>query len=224
MDASKDPVLPDGADQSTVTATLWVHGPAQFINGQKIRAGQQKPMLDTPLGLVPVQFTTDLGILNPPSPAKVTTDLAGKASVTISSSDAGIASVRAIALSIGDAIQKVHFPPKIKAVKMDFVQPQSPTNYQMQTIPANAKDLTFDWTFIPAAGNNCGSLTGPANGKGLSKNGFFHGPSNSFPNGCPETWEMASQMKVTVTDKDGQSDTKTFGARAFEGQGFVPLP
>ena len=45
-----------------------------------------------------------------------------------------------------------------------------------------------------------------------------------YSNGCPEAWEHASQIQVTVTDKDGGSDTKTFSARDFEGQGFVNLP
>jgi hypothetical protein len=220
--ASKDPVLPDGLDQSTITATLSVTGPAQFINGQRIKAGQSKPTITTPLGYMMVHFQTDLGALAP-NPANVKTDLAGQASVTVSSNDAGIASVRAIAQGVGDAIQKVHFPPKITAVKMDFVQPVSPTNYQLQTIPKNAKDLDLTWK-LTYAGAPCGSLTGGASGKNLTKNSFFHGPQGSFKNGCPEADEMADTVTVTVTDKDGQTDTKTFGARASEGQGFVKLP
>jgi hypothetical protein len=221
--ASADPVLPDGVSQSVITATLTVTGPAQFINATRIKPGEQKPILTTPLGLIPVEFTTDLGVLAPPSPAKVTTDLAGKASVTITSVDAGIASVRAIALAVGDAKQQIHFVPKIVAVKMDFVPPTSPTNYEIKTIPANAKDLTIDWRFIPAAGNSCGHMTGAASGMSLTKNGFYHGPADNLPNGCPEDWEHASHIEVTVTDNDGQSDTKTFSARDFEGQGFVNL-
>ncbi|MBU6501022.1 MAG: hypothetical protein KGJ89_02760 [Patescibacteria group bacterium] len=223
MTSSKDPVLPDGADFSTVTATFSVKGPAQYDNGVRLPAGSNKPVLTTPLGLMVVNVTTNFGTMVPPSPANVKTDLNGQVTVTLSSADAGIARVRATALGVGDAYVDVHFKPKITAVTMVFVQPQSPTNYQMSTIPKNAKDLTFDWKFIPAPGNNCGSLTGPASGLGESANGFYHGPSDGYPNGCPEAWEMASQMQVTVTDKDGQSDRKTFGARAFEGQGPVKL-
>lgn len=220
--ASQDPVLPDGKDSSVVTATLTVRGPAQFINGQRIAPGQQKPVIETPLGRLPVEFTTDLGALAP-NPSKVTTDLSGQASVTITSADAGIASVRAIALSVGDAKQQVHFPPVITAVKMDFVPPTSPTNYQLKTIPQNPKDLTIDWKFIPAAGLTCGHMTGALSGKGLAANGFYHGPQDGYPEGCPEAWEHASTIQVTATDKDGQTATKTFGARSSEGQGFVNL-
>ncbi|MDE2071566.1 MAG: hypothetical protein KGI70_02440 [Patescibacteria group bacterium] len=220
--ASQDPVLPDGVDQSTVTATLTVKGPAQFINGQRIKAGGQKPVIETPLGLTPVEFTTDLGTLNPASPAKVTTDLSGRASVTITSADAGIASVRAIAPGIGDAKQQIHFKPVIVAVNMVFVQPQSPTTYQLKTIPANPKDLDFAWSIAFPAGA-CGSLTGGASSKGLVKNAYYHGPQDGAPNGCDEKLEMAARVTVTATDKDGQSDTKTFGARSSEGQGWVNL-
>jgi hypothetical protein len=221
--ASKDPVLPDGADQSIVTANLSVTGPAQFINGTRIKPGQQKITLTTPLGLVMVHFNNSLGVIAP-SPANVKTDLAGDAIVTVSSSDAGIDKVQAQATGIGDAIINVHFPPKLTGVSEVFVPPTSPTNYQMATIPANPKDLTFEWAFLPAPGNSCGHMTGPLSGLSLSKNGFYHGPEKAYPNGCPEDWEHASQVKVTVTDKDGQSDTKTFSARAFEGQGVVKLP
>lgn len=221
--ASKDPVLPDGADTSVVTATLTVTGPAQFVNGTRVKPSDPKITLTSPLGLVMVHFDTSLGNVMP-NPANVKTDLSGNASVTVSSADAGIDKVQAIATGIGDAIVNVHFPPKITGVMMNFVQPVSPTNYQMSTIPANPKDLTFDWAFIPAPGPACGNLTGPATGVGQSKNGFFHGPTKDFPNGCDEKYEMASKIKVTVTDKDGQSETKTFGARAFEGQGVVKLP
>ena len=170
-----------------------------------------------------VHFNTSLGVLAP-SPANVKTDLSGNASVTVTSADAGIAKVMAQASGVGDAQVNVHFMPKITAVKEDFVEPVSPTNYQIKTIPANPKDLTIDWKFLPAPGLTCGSLTGPASGLALVKNGFFHGPTDAFPNGCPEDWEHASQIQVTVTDKDGDSDTKTFSARNFEGQGFVNLP
>ena len=219
--ASKDPVLPDGADQSTVTATLSVTGPAQFINGERIKPGGQKIMLTTPLGLIFVNFTTDLGVLAP-NPSKLKTALDGTASVTITSNDAGIASVRAAALAVSDSKQQIHFKPKITAVKMDFVQPVSPTNYELQTIPKNAKDLDFTWKFT-YAGPPCGNMTGPLTGKNLLKNGYFHGPANGHAEGCPEENEKASKVTVTVMDKDGQSDTKTFGARAYEGQGFVGL-
>ena len=220
--SSKDPVLPDGADNATVTATLSVTGPAQFVNGQRVKPGAPKIILTTPLGLVMTHFTTSLGTLVP-NPANVKTDLAGQVSVTISSSDAGIARVRAIAEGIGDAYVDVHFPPKITAVQQVFVQPQSPTNYQITTIPANPKDLTIDWKFIPGPGLSCGGMTGPLTGAGLVTNGFYHGPSKSYPDGCPEQWEFASKVQVTVTDKDHQSDTKTFGARDFEGKGPVKL-
>src|SRR5579864_7456834 len=63
--ASKDPVLPDGADQSVVTANLSVTGPAQFINGTRIKPGQPKPTLTTPLGLVMVHFNSSLGSIVP---------------------------------------------------------------------------------------------------------------------------------------------------------------
>jgi hypothetical protein len=222
MTASKDPVLPDGADQSTVTATLSVTGPAQFVNGQRIKAGQQKPTITTPLGYMMVHFETDLGGLAP-NPANVKTDLSGQASVTISSPDAGIASVRAIAQGVGDAILKVHFPPKITAVKQDFVEPNSPTKYELQTVPANPKDLDFTWKLNYAGAPPCGSLTGGAQGKALVKNSFFHGPQGTFKDGCPVAEEQASTITVTATDKDGQSDTKTFPARQFEGQGFVKV-
>lgn len=221
--SSKDPVLPDGIDSSTVTANFSVTGPAKFINGQRISRSQAPIVLTTPLGLMEVHFNTSLGVLTP-NPANVKTDLSGNASVDVSSADAGIAKVMAQASGVGDAQINVHFIPKITAVKEDFVEPNSPTNYEIKTIPANPKDLTVAWQFLPAPGNNCGSLTGPASGLGLNKNGFFHGPTKEFPDGCPVPWEMASNMKVTVTDKDGQSDTKTFTARGFEGQGFVPLP
>ena len=223
IQSSKDPVLPDGADSSVVTANFSVTGPAKFVNGQRIPRSQAPIILTTPLGLMEVNFNTSLGVLVP-SPSNVKTDLSGNASVTVSSADAGIAKVIAQASGVGDAQINVHFPPKITAVKEDFVEPNSPTNYQINTIPANPKDLTIAWQFLPAPGNNCGNLTGPASGLGLNKNGFFHGPTKEFPDGCPVPWEMASNMKVTVTDKDGQSDSKTFGARAFEGIGFVPLP
>lgn len=221
--SSKDPVLPDGADNSTVTANFSVTGPAKFINAQRIPYGQNHPILTTPLGLMEVHFNTSLGVLAP-SPSNVKTDLNGDAAVTISSSDAGIAKVMAQASGVGDAEINVHFPPKITGVQEDFVEPMSPTNYIISTIPANPKDLTIDWVFLPAPGNVCGHLTGAASGLGLNKNGFFHGPQDGYSDGCPVPWEMASQMKVTVTDKDKQSETKTFGARTFEGQGMVKLP
>ncbi len=222
INTSKDPVLPDGVDLATVSANLSVTGPAQFINGKKIPPGSSKIMLTTPLGNVDVEFTTDLGSLNPAAPAKVRTDLAGNASVTVSSSDAGIASVRATALAIGDAKQQIHFKPNIAAVKEDFIPPNSPTNYELQTIPKNAKDLNFTWT-LNYPGGGCGSLTGGLAGKNLLKNAFYHGPQGNFTDGCPEAQEMTSTITVTVTDKDGQSDTKTFTARGFEGQGFKPV-
>lgn len=223
MTSSKDPVLPDGVDQSTITANLSVKGPAQYVNGVRIKPGGSKITLTTPLGLVMVNFNTNFGILNPPAPTNVKTDLNGDATVTISSPDAGIARVRATALGVGDTFVDVHFKPIITGVSEVFVQPSSPTNFQMTTIPANSKDLTFDWKFIPAPGNNCGHLTGAATGLGLSANGYYHGPSDGYPNGCPEDWEFASQMQVTVTDKDGQSDSKTFPLRSYEGQGVVKL-
>ncbi len=221
--SSKDPVLPDGADQSTVTANLSVTGPAQFVNGVRVKPTDPKITLTSPLGLVMVHFDNSLGTIAP-NPANVKTDFSGDAVVTVSSVDAGIDKVQAIATGIGDAIINVHFSPKITGVTENFVQPNSPTNYQMSTIPANPKDLTFDWEIIRPAGPICGNLTGPASGLGESKNGFFHGPTKDFPNGCDETYEMATKIKVTVTDKDGQSDSKTFSARAFEGQGLVKLP
>ncbi len=215
-------VLPDGVSASTVTANFSVTGPAQFINGKKIAKGSQPIILTTPLGLMMVNFHTNLGTLAP-SPSNVKTDLNGDAVVTITSADAGIAKVQAVASGVGDAIANVNFEPKITGVKEDFVQPNSPTNYQIFTIPANGKDLTFDWALIPPPGLPCGNLTGPASGMGLNKNGFFHGPTGTFPDGCPNAYEMATQVRVTVTDKDGQSDTKIFSARAFEGQGAVGL-
>jgi len=223
IQANPDHLLADGIAASTVTANFSVTGPAKFINAQRIPRSQTPIILTTPLGLMEVNFNTSLGVLSP-SPSNVKTDLSGNASVSVSSADAGIAKVMAQASGVGDAQVNVHFMPKITAVKEDFVEPNSPTNYQISTIPANPKDLTIDWQFLPAPGNTCGSLTGPATGLGLSKNGFFHGPQDGYADGCPVPWEMASQMKVTVTDKDGDSDTKTFTARGFEGQGFVNLP
>ena len=176
--ASKDPVLPDGADQSTVTANLSVTGPAQYINGKKVKLTDPKIMLTTPLGLTMVHFDNSLGNIAP-NPANVKTDLNGDASVVVSSVDAGIDKVQAIAQGIGDAIINVHFPPKITGVQEDFVQPNSPTNYQISTIPQNPKDLTFDWTIIRPAGLTCGSLTGAATGM-LVKNGFFHARPKTF--------------------------------------------
>jgi hypothetical protein len=221
--SSKDPVLPDGADLSTVTANFSVTGPAKFINAQRIPHNQAPIILTTPLGLMEVHFNTSLGVLTP-SPANVKTDLSGNASVDVSSADAGIAKVMAQASGVGDAQINVHFPPKITGVQEDFVEPVSPTNYIISTIPANGKDLTYTWVFIPGGAPVCGKLTGAASGIGLNKNGFFHGPTNDFPNGCDEKYEFASQIKVTVTDKDGQSESKTFGARTYEGQGVVKLP
>lgn len=221
--SSKDPVLPDGADSSVVTANFSVTGPAKFINAQRIPKGQTPIIITTPLGLMEVHFNTSLGVLAP-NPSNVKTDLKGDASVSVSSADAGIAKVMAQASGVGDAQINVNFLPKITAVKQDFVEPVSPTNYEIKTIPANPKDLTIDWKFLPAPGNNCGSMTGPLSGLGLVKNGFFHGPEYGFPNGCPEAWEQGSNVQVTVTDKDGGSDAKTFPARKFEGQGFVNLP
>jgi hypothetical protein len=221
--AIPDKLLADGVSASAVTANFSVTGPAKFVNGQRIPRSQKPIILTTPLGLMEVHFNTSLGVLVP-NPANVKTDLSGNASVTVTSADAGIAKVLAQASGVGDAQVNVHFMPKIVAVKQDFVQPISPTNYQIKTIPANPKDLTIDWKFLPAPGTICGNLTGPATGLGLFKNGFFHGPQDKYPDGCPEEWEHASQVEVTVTDKDGGSDTKTFGARAFEGKGFVNLP
>lgn len=221
--AVPDPVLPDGADQSTVTATLTVKGPAQFVNGVRVSPSAPKIVLVTPLGLTPVHFDNSMGVIVP-NPANVKTDLAGNAVVTVSSADAGIDKVQAIAQGIGDAIVNVHFKPKITGVVETFVVPDSPTNYQISTIPTNPKDLTFDWAIIPPAGGGCGSLTGPASGFAESKNGYYHGPAEGRPNGCDVKIEMATQIQVTVTDKDGQSDTKTFSARAFEGMGLVKLP
>jgi hypothetical protein len=221
--ASADPVLPDGVSQSIITATLTVTGPAQFVNGMRVKPSDPKIILVSPLGLVMVHFNNSLGTIAP-NPANVKTDLNGNAVVNVSSADAGIDKVQAIATGIGDAIVNVHFPPKITDVQENFVQPNSPTNYQMSTIPVNPKDLTFDWEIIRPAGPPCGNLIGPASGLGESKNGFFHGPTSDFPNGCDEKYEFATQIKVTITDKDGESDTKTFSARALEGQGVVKLP
>ena len=221
--ANPDKLLADGIAASTVTANFSVTGPAKFINGTRIPYGSTPIILTTPLGLMGVHFTTSLGVLAP-NPANVKTNLAGDAMVTVTSADAGIAKVIAQASGVGDAQVNIHFMPKITAVKEDFVPPTSPTNYQISTIPVNPKDLTIDWKFIPAAGAACGHMTGPASGLGLVKNGFYHGPEKAYPDGCPEKWEHASQIQVTVTDKDGGSDTKTFSARDLEGQGFVKLP
>ncbi len=221
--ANPDKLLADGISASIVTANFSVTGPAKFINGTRIAHGSKPIILTTPLGLMEVHFNTSLGVLAP-SPSNVKTDLSGNASVTVTSADAGIAKVMAQASGVGDAQVNVHFMPKITGVKQDFVPPTSPTNYQISTIPANPKDLTIDWKFIPAPGLDCGHMTGPASGLGLSKNGFYHGPEKNYPDGCPEKWEHASQIQVTVTDKDGGSDTKTFSARDFEGQGVVKLP
>lgn len=216
-------VLPDGADQSTVTAILSVKGPAQFINGVRVKPSDPKITIVTPLGLTMVHFNNSLGTIVP-NPANVKTDLAGRAVVTVSSADAGIDKVQAIAQGIGDAIVNVHFKPKITHVLENFVQPDSPTNYQISTIPGNPKDLTFDWELIRPVGPACGNLTGPAQGLGEFKNGYYHGPSDGFPNGCSQAYETAMQIRVTVTDKDGQSNSKTFPARAFEGRGLTALP
>ena len=221
--ANPDKLLADGIAFSTVTANFSVTGPAKFVNGKRIPRSEKPIILTTPLGLMEVHFNTSLGVLAP-NPANVKTDLSGNASVTVTSNDAGIAKVMAQASGVGDAQVNVHFMPKITAVKQDFVPPTSPTNYQLQTIPANPKDLTIDWKFLPAPGVNCGHLTGPASGLGLAKNGFYHGPQKNYEDGCPEEWEHASKIQVTVTDKDGGSDTKTFSARDLEGQGFVKLP
>jgi hypothetical protein len=223
IQANPDKLLADGIAASAVTANFSVTGPAKFVNGQRIPRSQTPIILTTPLGLMEVHFNTSLGVLTP-NPANVKTDLSGNASVTVTSADAGIAKVMAQASGVGDAQVNVHFIPKITGVQEDFVQPNSPTNYQMTTIPANPKDLTFDWKIIRAPGPVCGNLTGPASGLALSKNGFFHGPTKDFPDGCDQKYEMATQIQVTVTDKDGQSDSKTFSARAFEGQGVVKLP
>ena len=223
INANPDKLLADGIAASTVTANFSVTGPAKFVNGKKIPRSQTPIILTTPLGLMEVNFNTSLGVLAP-SPANVKTNLNGDASVTVTSADAGIAKVMVQASGVGDAQINVHFIPKITAVKEDFVEPVSPTNYEIETIPTNPKDLTIDWKFLPAPGNNCGHMTGPLSGLGLTKNGFFHGPADGYPNGCPEDWEHASQIQVTVTDKDGDSDTKTFSARDLEGQGFVKLP
>ena len=104
----------------------------------------------------------------------------------------------------------------------DFVQPQSPTTYELKTIPAKADKLDFEWKFN-YAGAPCGELTGAKTGKNLLKNAYYHGPAGNSSEGCPEDNERASTVTVTVTDKDGQTDTKTFGARSYEGQGFVNL-
>jgi len=221
--ANPEKLLADGIAVSTVTANFSVTGPAKFINGKRIPKSQTPIILTTPLGLMGVHFGTNLGVLVP-NPANVKTNLSGDASVTITSAEAGIAKVIAQASGVGDAQINVHFMPKITAVKEDFVEPVSPTNYQIQTIPANPKDLTIDWKFLPAPGNNCGHMTGDLTGLGLVKNGFYHGPQDGYQNGCPEAWEQASHIEVTATDKDGDSDTKTFPARALEGQGFVKLP
>jgi hypothetical protein len=223
IQANPDKVLADGIAASTVTANFSVTGPAKFVNGQRIPRSQTPIIQTTPLGLMEVHFNTSLGVLAP-NPANVKTDLSGNASVTVTSADAGIAKVMAQASGVGDAEVNVHFLPKITAVKEDFVEPMSPTNYEIQTIPANPKDLTIAWKFLPAPGNVCGHMTGPASGPGLVNNGFFHGPQDGYPDGCPVPWEHASQIQVTVTDKDGDSDTKTFSARDLEGQGFVKLP
>ncbi len=221
--ANPDKVLADGIAASSVTANFSVTGPAKFVNSKRIPRTQTPIIQTTPLGLMEVHFTTSLGVLTP-NPANVKTNLNGDATVSVSSADAGIAKVIAQASGVGDAQVNVHFMPKITAVKQDFIPPTSPTNYEIKTIPVNPKDLTVDWKFLPAAGNNCGHMTGPASGLALTKNGFYHGPSDGFPDGCPEDWEHASQIQVTVTDKDGDSDTQTFSARDYEGQGFVKLP
>ncbi len=217
--ANPGKLLADGIAQSTVIANFSVTGPAKFINGSRTPKSQKLIILTTPLGLMMVNFNTSLGVIAP-NPANVKTDLSGNATVTVTSADAGIAKVMAQASGVGDAQINVHFMPKITGVKVDFIPPTSPTNYQISTIPANPKDLSIEWKFIPAPGLNCGNMTGPLKGLGLSKNGFFHGPQKGYPDGCPEDWEQASQVQVTVTDKDGGSDTQTFGARAFEGQGL----
>lgn len=221
--ANPDKLLADGIAASTVTANFSVTGPAKFINGQRIPHSQAPIIQTTPLGLMEVHFNTSLGTLAP-NPANVKTNLNGDASVTVTSADAGIAKVIAQASGVGDAQINVHFMPKITAAKEDFVPPTSPTNYEVKTIPVDPKDLTIDWKFLPAPGADCGHMTGPLSGKGLVKNGFYHGPQDGYKNGCPEDWEHASKIQVTVTDKDGGSDTQTFSARDLEGQGFVKFP
>ena len=218
--ANPDKLLADGKDTSTVIANFSVTGPAKYINGTRIPHGSAPIIQTTPLGLMEVHFNTSLGVLAP-NPANVKTDLNGDARVTVTSTDAGIAKVMAQASGVGDAQVNVHFMPKIVSVKEDFVPPTSPTNYEIKTIPTNPKDVTIDWKFIAAPGVNCGKMTGPASGLGLVKNGFFHGPQKGYENGCPEDWEHASKIQVTMTDKDGGTDSQTFSARDLEGQGFV---
>jgi hypothetical protein len=225
INAAPDPLLPDGVSQSTITANLSVTGPAQIVIGQKISKPTTPIIITSPLGLVMVHFDTTMGTMTPAAPVNIKTDLNGDAIVTLSSTEAGIARVRAQASGIGDASVDVHFEPKITGVKQDFVEPNSPTNDEISTIPADSSKLDFHWEIIYPAGQQCGNLTGPADGKGLNKNGYFHGPTGTFPNGCdPQAYEAFVKVKVTVTDKDGQSNTKIFPARAFEGQGLVKLP
>ena len=218
-----DKLLADGISASTVTANFSVTGPAKFINGKRIAHGATPIILTTPLGLMGVHFNTSLGVIAP-NPANVKTNLNGDATVTVTSADAGIAKVMAQASGVGDAQVNVHFIPKITAVKQDFVEPNSPTNYEITTIPKDSKQLDIHWEIIYPV-PPCGKLTGAADGKGLTKNGYYHGPAAGYSDGCdPVKYEAFVKVKVTVTDKDGQSDTKTFPARAFEGQGLVKLP
>lgn len=221
--ANPDKLLADGKDVSTVTANFSVTGPAKFINAKRIPHGTPPIMITTPLGLMGVHFNTSLGVIAP-NPANVKTDLNGDATVTVTSTDAGIAKVMAQASGVGDAQVNVHFMPKITAVKQDFVEPVSPTNYEITTIPKDSKQLDIHWELI-LPNPPCGKLTGVADGKGLVKNGYYHGPADGYKDGCdPTNYESAVKVKVIVKDKDGGTDTKTFGARAFEGQGFVKLP
>lgn len=167
---------------SDVTATLTVKGPAQVVVGAKIKKPAKPLNLLAPLAFEEVMFDTNFGTLAPPAPAKVTTGTDGTAAVSVSSGDPGTATVRAVALGLGDGRATVKFyklePPDRQQETTGNAPAQSAENnptltaFNIGGIDFPAATFAVDYAnFSPSAGANenqygtaIGVLTNPFSG------------------------------------------------------------
>jgi hypothetical protein len=152
--AKADPttVIVPPAGSSTVTATVTVKGPAQFLNGKPWPKNKKRPELTTPIFNVDVWYHTTFGTLAP-NPAIVRTARDGTANATVSSGAPGVAVVQAVAPGLGDAAATVTF-------KKKEVLQSSPTPAPAAIAPlAAATHFHFDLSGTPVTSHN-GTLDG----------------------------------------------------------------
>ena len=236
-----DPAAPASvvADGAT-TATLTVNAEEVAVDTGGVPAGGFNPgapggVVLTPISGLKVSFTTDLGTLSAPS---AVTGAGGSATVTITSTVAGIATITPVITNpvkqwnLVDAVNSivspktapnspaaaltVRFVPKIVSVTQNF-DGQSTTFDQVSVGRTDLKNLTFTWAVV-YPGAVCGVLVGAPSGLSETGNGYQH-------EGCdPNAYEPAVRMSVVVKDPAGDSASCVFSARGLEGQGAVLPP